>query len=65
MCAHFKDNNLLIKNHYGGTRNHMTHTARAVLDNECGIIMGSNELGFVMTTHLSPAFDTVDREILV
>ena len=65
MSSYFEDNNLILKNHHGGRKCHSTTSARAVIDAECSDIIDNNKLGFILSTNLSAAFDTVDRDILV
>ena len=65
LSSYFEGNNLILKNHHGGRKGHSTVTARAVIDVECAKIVDQNKLGFVFSTDLSVAFDTVDVKILM
>ena len=65
MNSYFEDNDLILKFHHGGRKEHSTITARATIDAECSRIIENNNLGFVLTTDLSSAFDTVDISILI
>ena len=65
MSSYFEDNDLILKFHHGGRKEHSTVTARATIDAECSSIIENNRLGLVLTTDLSSAFDTVDIWILI
>ena len=61
----FENENIILDNHHGGRKGYSTVTARAVIDTECSQIVERNNLGFVLTTDLSSAFDSVDTNILL
>ena len=55
LYKHFEDNNIILKNHYGGLKGRSTATARAVIKNKIEDGYQNNKLVVAASTDLSAA----------
>ena len=65
MMDYFEENEILVKEQHGGRSNHNTITAKAGIEEACRRNLDKNELGIIVSTNLTAAFDTVNHRIMI
>ena len=56
---------LIIPNHHGGIQKHSTLSAMTVINHHCKKLKDQNKFGLVLSSDLSSAYDTVDKETIL
>ena len=65
MIEHIETNDILLEEHHGGLRNHSTVTAKSIIDYYAAKTLENDDMGIILSTDLSAAYDTVDHAILM
>ena len=65
IMNYLEDNNILAEEQHGGRRHHSTATAKSVLEEAARRNLDENNLGIIVSTDLTAAFDSVDTTIMM
>merc|ERR1711954_365269 len=65
LVSYFETNNIIPVNHHGGRQGHSTLSAKMAIDQAMAETEEDWEVGMVLATDLSKAYDLIDHGILI